>query len=113
MSRQLSFGHAFTPKENKAITLNRTTMYCYPLIKEEMRDAEKMYGCMVTKSALETAEAVSIEAQVQSFGELMSCPALTGILMARFADTALLKVWKTFNFKVISYHGRNGSIIAN
>ena len=81
MSKQLSFGHALTPKENKSITLDRTTIYCYPPIKEEMSDAEKTYVFMVTKLALETAESVSIEAKVQSFGELMSCPALTGILM--------------------------------
>ena len=72
MSRQLSFGHAFTLKENKPITLDRTTIYCYPPIKEEMSNAEKTYRYMVTKSALETAEAVSIKAKVQSFGELMS-----------------------------------------
>ena len=59
---------------------------------------------MVTKSALETAEAVSIEAKVQSFGELMACPALTGILMARFANAVLIKVRKTSNFEVLLYY---------
>ena len=78
-----------------------------------MSDAEKTYGYMVTKSALETAEAVLIEEKVQSFGELMSCPALTGIIMARFSNAALRKVRQVSNFEVLSYHGRNGSIISN
>ena len=78
-----------------------------------MSDAEKTYGYMVTKSALESADAASIEANVQSLGELMSCPALTGTLMARFLDAALKKIRQVSNFEVLSYHGRNGSIIAN
>ena len=43
----------------------------------------------------------------------MSCPALTGMLMARFANVALNKVRQVGNFEVFSYHGRNGSIVAN
>ena len=101
MSRQLSFEHAFTLKENKPITIDRTTIYCYPPIKEEMSNTGKTYGYMVTKLALETAKAVSIEAKVQSFGELMSCPALTGILIARFSNAALQKVRQVSNFKVL------------
>ena len=53
-----------------------------------MSDAEKTYGFMITKAAMESAD-VAIESKVQVFGELMGTPALNGVITARYTDKAL------------------------
>ena len=109
---QTTFHKSFVPQDSKPMVIDRHTVYCYPPIKDDMSDAETTYGFMVTKAAMESADA-SIESKIQAFGELMGTSPLNGIIMARYSNQALSLIKQKKNFEVLSYHSRNGKIINN
>ena len=63
---QTTFHKSFVPQDSKPMVIDRHTVYCYPPIKDDMSDAETTYGFMITKAAMESANA-SIESKIQVF----------------------------------------------
>jgi hypothetical protein len=109
-SRDLS--NAFHPKPAVSHTFGRATVWIYPNLMDDMSHAEKLYGFMITKSSLETAK-VTYAQRLQILASATGTSALVSVLQSRFVQTAKTLIRTANNFELLSYHGRNGRIMAN
>ena len=110
MSNIGTLNQTFAPKASIPLSLGKTTVYIYPTIEENWADAEKSYGFMVTKSALESAD-IPIKTKLQVLGDSTSSTFLVSILQARYIQHLLQFIKTARNIKVLDYQGRNRKII--
>jgi hypothetical protein len=102
---------AFVPKPNQSFSVGKETIYVYPDLAPSMSLAEKSYGYMITKSALEAVDS-PIRTKLQVLADCTSTTPLVGILQTPcYIQHASLYIKRAGIFHVISYHGRNGRII--
>lgn len=102
----------FVPKDLIPITLDKTTVYVYPKITADMLQAEKMYGLLVTKNSLESAN-VPIKNKLMTLGHLTDSDTIIKILEARLIQYTKEFIKQPGNFQIISYHSSNGKVIKN
>eukprot|EP00978_Attheya_sp_CCMP212_P041692 scaffold242317_cov56-Attheya_sp.AAC.1 len=103
---------SFIPKEQIPVSYGKSTIYVYPLIEEEMSNAEKSYAYMTNKAAISTAD-IHPKVKLQAFGNATKCTSTVNVLSTTFIKHANKWLFQAGNFEVISYHARNGLIIPN
>ena len=52
----INYGTQFTPNGSKDITYEKTSLQVYPQLSPDISPAEKAYGHLFTKSALESTD---------------------------------------------------------
>lgn len=103
---------AFTPKDLEAVSLDKTTIFLYPRITSDMEDAEKQYGLLVNKAALENST-IPIKTKLSALGQRTETSTIIGITQAQVIDHAQRFILTSKNFTVVSYHRATGKVIQN
>ena len=104
--------HTFTPKNCEPVTLDKTTLYLYPRITPTMSAPEKQYALMVNKAVLEDSD-IPPSTALQTYGERTNSQSSIGILQERHIAFAKQYILSASQFTVLSYHGKNGRVIAD
>lgn len=102
----------FVPKATEPITLDKTTIFLYPKISPDMEDAEKQYGLLVNKSALENA-VIPIRTKLSALGQHTDTSTIVSIMQQRVTAFTHQTIMEKGNFRVVSYHKANGVVIQN
>jgi hypothetical protein len=98
---------AFVPKPNMSFRVGKETMYGYPDLNPTMSLAEKSYGFMVTKSALESVDSPNWT-KLQVLASCTVTTPLVSILQTWFIKHAGSYVKRASIFNVLLFHERNG-----
>jgi hypothetical protein len=104
---------AFVPKQFTPITLDKTTVYVYPMLSNTMNENEKTYGFGVTKNALKAASMISFKTRLECLKQTTNSASTVDVISNRFVDHAEEFISKVSNIIVKSYHGPNGHVIPN
>jgi hypothetical protein len=101
----------FVPKQFTPITLDKTTVYVYPMLSNSMNETEKTYGFGVTKNALKAASMISFKTRLECLKQSTNSASTVDVISNKFVDHAEEFISKVSNITVTSYHGPNGHVI--
>ena len=103
----------FVPKQFVPTTLNKTTVYIYPTLTNQMNENEKTYGFGVTKNALKSASLIPFKTRLGCLKQSTNSASTVDVVSSRFVHHATQFITKVENIDVKSYHGKNGYVIPN
>jgi hypothetical protein len=104
---------AFVPKQFTPITLDKTTVYVYPMLSSTMNENKKTYGFGVTKNALKAASMISFKTRLECLKQTTNSASTVDVISSKFIDHAEDFISKISNLSIKSYHGPNGHVIFN
>ena len=110
MASSSDFSSTFVPRQLLPRTFGKETAYVYPELENDMCNAEKSYGFLTTKAAVEAAN-VKFDTKLQLLAGVTRTGPLVEVASLRFKNHAQNLICRVNNFEVLSYHNRAGQIM--
>lgn len=112
MASSSDFSSTFVPRQLLPRTFGKETVYVYPELENDMCNAEKSYGFLTTKAAVEAAN-IKYDTKLQLLAGVTRTGPLVEVASLKFKNHAKTLIRRIKNFDVLSYHNRAGQIMVN